>query len=77
MPGRCALSAHGARKLIVKTDRQTETEKDTYAKLSSVCASVISRSVNTNPKDHMMCLPYSNWYPASFCLEAIECTDQG
>jgi 16S rRNA U1498 N3-methylase RsmE len=33
MPGRHALSAHGAGKLIVKTDRQTETEKDTYAKL--------------------------------------------
>jgi hypothetical protein len=33
MPGGCTLSAHGARKLIVKTDRQTETEKDTYAKL--------------------------------------------
>ena len=31
MPGRCALSAHGAGKLIVKTDGQTETEKDTYA----------------------------------------------
>jgi hypothetical protein len=25
----------------------------------------------------MMCLPHSNWYPASFCLEVIECTDQG
>jgi hypothetical protein len=36
-----------------------------------------SRSVDTNPKNHMMCLPYSNWYPASFCLEAIECTDGG
>jgi hypothetical protein len=35
MPGRRALSAHGAGKLIVKTDRQTETEKDTYAKLFS------------------------------------------
>jgi hypothetical protein len=33
MPGGHALSAHGAGKLIVKTDRQTETEKDTYAKL--------------------------------------------
>jgi hypothetical protein len=33
MPGRRALSAHRAGKLIVKTDRQTETEKDTYAKL--------------------------------------------
>jgi hypothetical protein len=33
MPGGCALSAHGAGKRIVKTDRQTETEKDTYAKL--------------------------------------------
>jgi hypothetical protein len=36
-----------------------------------------SQSVDTNPKDRIMCLPYSNWYPASFCLEAIECTDQG
>jgi hypothetical protein len=25
----------------------------------------------------MMCCLYSNWYPASFCLEAIECTDRG
>jgi hypothetical protein len=33
MPGGRALSAHGAGKLIVKTDRQTKTEKDTYAKL--------------------------------------------
>jgi hypothetical protein len=33
MPGGCALSAHGARQLIVKTDGQTETEKDTYANL--------------------------------------------
>jgi hypothetical protein len=33
MPGGCTLSAHGAGKLIVKTDRQTKTEKDTYAKL--------------------------------------------
>jgi hypothetical protein len=33
MPGGCALSAHGAGKLIVKTDGQTKTEKDTYAKL--------------------------------------------
>jgi hypothetical protein len=33
MPGGLALSAHGAGKLIVKTDGQTETEKDTYAKL--------------------------------------------
>jgi hypothetical protein len=32
MPGRRALSAHGARKLIVKTDGQTKTENDTYAK---------------------------------------------
>jgi hypothetical protein len=30
MPGGCALSAHRARKLIVKTDGQTETEKDMY-----------------------------------------------
>jgi hypothetical protein len=33
MPGGHALSAHGAGKLIVKTDRQTKAEKDTYAKL--------------------------------------------
>jgi hypothetical protein len=33
MPGGCTLSAHGAGKLIVKTDGQTKTEKDTYAKL--------------------------------------------
>jgi hypothetical protein len=33
MPGGRALSAHGAGKLIVKTDGQTETEKDMYAKL--------------------------------------------
>jgi hypothetical protein len=33
MPGGRTLSAHGAGKLIVKTDGQTETEKDTYAKL--------------------------------------------
>jgi hypothetical protein len=33
MPGRCTLSAHGAGKLIVKTDGQTKTEKDMYAKL--------------------------------------------
>jgi hypothetical protein len=33
MPGGRALSAHGAGKLIVKTDGQTKTEKDTYAKL--------------------------------------------
>jgi hypothetical protein len=33
MPGGCTLSAHGAGKLIVKSDRQTKTEKDTYAKL--------------------------------------------
>jgi hypothetical protein len=33
MPGGHALSAHGAGKLIVKTDGQTKTEKDTYAKL--------------------------------------------
>jgi hypothetical protein len=32
MPGGGALSAYGAGKLIVKTDGQTETEKDTYAK---------------------------------------------
>jgi hypothetical protein len=36
MKGRCALSALGARKLIVKTDGQTETEKDTYAKLCGI-----------------------------------------
>jgi hypothetical protein len=35
MPGGRALSAHGTRKLIVKTDGQTKTEKDTYAKLLS------------------------------------------
>jgi hypothetical protein len=35
MPGRRALSAHGAEKLFVKTDGQTKTEKDTYAKLST------------------------------------------
>jgi hypothetical protein len=33
MPGGCTLSAHRAGKLIAKTDGQTETEKDTYAKL--------------------------------------------
>jgi hypothetical protein len=33
MPGRHTLSAHEAGKLIVKTDGQTKTEKDTYAKL--------------------------------------------
>jgi hypothetical protein len=33
MPGGRALSAHGAGKLIVKTDGQTKTEKDTNAKL--------------------------------------------
>jgi hypothetical protein len=33
MPGGHALSAHRAGKLIVKTDRQTKTEKDMYAKL--------------------------------------------
>jgi hypothetical protein len=31
MPGGRALSAHGAGKLIVKTDGQTKTEKDMYA----------------------------------------------
>ncbi len=31
--GRHTLSAHRARKLIVKTDRQTKTEKDPFAKL--------------------------------------------
>jgi hypothetical protein len=36
MPGRCALSAHGAGKLIVKTDGRTKTEKDTYAKLCNM-----------------------------------------
>jgi hypothetical protein len=30
---RCTLSAHRARKLIAKTDGQTKTEKDMYAKL--------------------------------------------
>jgi hypothetical protein len=34
-----------------------------------------SRSADTIPKGCMMCLPYSNQYPASFCLEATECTD--
>jgi hypothetical protein len=33
MPGGRALSAHKAGKLIVKTDGQTKTEKDVYAKL--------------------------------------------
>jgi hypothetical protein len=33
MPGGHALSAHGAGKLIVKTGRQTEAEKDTYTEL--------------------------------------------
>jgi hypothetical protein len=37
MPGGCALSAHRAGKLIVKTDRQTETKKDTYAKFIIPC----------------------------------------
>jgi hypothetical protein len=36
MPGGGALSAHGARKIIVKTDGQTKTEKDMYAKLCCV-----------------------------------------
>jgi hypothetical protein len=36
MPGGRALSAHEAGKLIVKTDGQTETEKDTNAKLCGV-----------------------------------------
>jgi hypothetical protein len=44
MPGRCALSALGARKLIVKTDRQTKTEKDTYAKLCDI--TLIYNNVN-------------------------------
>jgi hypothetical protein len=38
---------------------------------------LFSWSINTNPQDCIMCLPHSNWYPASFCLKAIECTDQG
>jgi hypothetical protein len=33
MLDRRALSAHGARKLNVKSDGQTKAEKDTYAKL--------------------------------------------
>jgi hypothetical protein len=36
MPGGCPLSANGAGKLIVKTDGQTETEKDMYAKLCAI-----------------------------------------
>jgi hypothetical protein len=42
MPGGHALSAHGAGKLIVKTDGQTKTEKDTYAKLCGHQKSKIS-----------------------------------
>jgi hypothetical protein len=41
MPGGCALSAHRAGKLIVKTDGQTKTEKDMYAKLFLVLTSLI------------------------------------
>jgi hypothetical protein len=48
MPGRWALSAHGAGKLIVKTDGQTKTEKDTYAKLCDD-----TTQVNANVKAHM------------------------
>jgi hypothetical protein len=36
MPGRHALSAHGARKLIVKTDGQTKTEKTCMQNCGSV-----------------------------------------
>jgi hypothetical protein len=43
MPGGCALSAHGAGKLIVKTDGQTKFEKDTYAKL---CGSLVELTEN-------------------------------
>jgi hypothetical protein len=42
MPGGCALTAHGAGKLIVKTDGLTKAEKDMYAKLfnSGPCSKV-------------------------------------
>jgi hypothetical protein len=46
MPGRRALSAHRARKLIVKTDGQTKTEKDMYAKLcnETIASDVANRT---------------------------------
>ncbi len=34
-------------------------------------------SVNTNPDDRVRCLPDSNWYLASFYLEAVKGTDWG
>jgi hypothetical protein len=33
-------------------------------------------STDTIPKGCMTCLPHTNQYPASFYLEAIECSDQ-
>jgi hypothetical protein len=47
MPGGCTLSAHGAGKLIVKTDGQTKAEKDTYTKLCS-CSNSMSIGRQTN-----------------------------
>jgi hypothetical protein len=64
MPGRCALSAHGAGKLIVKTDGQTKTEKDTYAKLckhNPRCHAEEQESIIANDYS-LMNLSWIAWY---------------
>jgi hypothetical protein len=54
MPGRCTLSAHRAGKLIVKTDKQTETEKDTYVKLcDKKNQAIIDYTVGVQQGDNM------------------------
>jgi hypothetical protein len=60
MPGGCTLSAHGAGKLIVKTDRQAKTEKDMYAKLSYGNTAVTNPARRGKNHHHVPMAPRAN-----------------